>query len=133
MELTGYLTNVIATNGASNDLKISQTSGVFLRGEQIIINESVTTSIMSVTEYDISDVKSVHQDCSSLNSALVVDFLADTVLYEQPIPDFGPKDLLNITGNSGTVAGRFFAGAQSGIKVGSIIKYSIECSVRSSF
>ena len=123
---TGYLTNVIATNGASNDLKISQTSGVFLRGEQIIINESVTTSIMSVTEYDISDVKSVHQDCSSLNSALVVDFLADTVLYEQPIPDFGPKDLLTINNsNEGTVAGRFFAGAQSGIKVGSIIKYSV--------
>ena len=117
---TGYLSVV---NG--NDYSLSQTSGKFLVGEQVIINENdqYKTSITGMTIYDTSDIKAVFQDADALNTALHTNFIADTVLYEQELERFGVKDQLVVSGgNIGRVAGRDFSG-ESGIKVGSILKY----------
>ena len=117
---TGYLSVV---NG--NDYSLSQTSGKFLIGEQVIINENeqYKTSITAMTVFDTSDIKSVFQDADALNTALHTNFIADTVLYEQELERFGVKDQLVVSGgNTGRVSGRDFSG-DSGIKVGSILKY----------
>ena len=119
---TGYI-----ESRSTNTYTLSQTSGTFIRGEQVVINEdsNTTSAIQTVEAFDTTDIKMVWQDCSSLNTALVTDFVADTVLYEQELPDFGVKDLLEVdNGNEGRVAGRLFD-TTTGIKPGSIIKYQV--------
>ena len=117
---TGYVSVV-----SSNTYSLSQTSGTFLVGEQVIINENeqYRTAITGITVYDTKDIKSVFQDSDGLNSNLHTNFLADTVLYEQELDKFGLKDQLTVSGgNLGQVSGRLFD-ATTGFKVGSIIKY----------
>ena len=109
-------------------LYLSQTSGNFLRGEDVIINEidETTTSITKVEVYDTSDIKSVYQNFNVLTGVSAApDFVADTVLYEQPLANVGAKDLLDVDASAGTarVAGRFFKGVNGGLKKGSILKY----------
>ena len=118
---TGYV-SVVATN----DYSLTQTSGRFLVGEQVIINENpkFKTSIKGMTIYDTSDIKALFQDADALNTSLNTNFIADTVLYEQELERFGVKDQLVVSGgNTGTVAGRNFQDGEGGIKVGSILKY----------
>ncbi len=118
---TGYV-SVVATN----DYSLTQTSGRFLVGEQVIINENpkFKTSIKGMAIYDTTDIKSVFQDSDGLNSSLLSNFVADTVLYEQELERFGVKDQLVVSnGNTGAVPGRNFQDGEGGIKVGSILKY----------
>ena len=118
---TGYLS---ASTG--NSYSLTQTSGRFLIGEQVIINENeqYKTAITGMTIYDTSDIKSVFQDADALNTSLHTNFIADTVLYEQELERFGIKDQLVVSGgNTGRVSGRNFADGEGGIKVSSIIKY----------
>ena len=118
---TGYL----ALKRNASCYSLSQTSGTFLIGEQVIINENheLQVAIRAINEYSTQDIKSVYQDSTSLNSTIQRDFIADSVLYEVSPPDFNVTDKLTITGgNTGTVPGRFFNGI-TGIKTESIIKY----------
>ena len=62
---TGYL-----AESSGNTYKLNQTSGEFLVGEQIIINEEITlqTGIKDITVYTTEDIKAVFQDADALNS-----------------------------------------------------------------
>ena len=117
---TGYL----SAKPNESAFSLSQTSGTFLVGEQVIINENpeFKVGITAINSYTIEDIKSVYQDSTALNSALQTDFFADTVLYERTPPNFSITDKLNINSGTGKVPGRFFSGT-TGIKTESIIKY----------
>jgi len=118
---TGYLS---AKPGPSA-FSLSQTSGDFLVGEQVIINEDskLQVGLVAFNAHTVEDIKSVYQDCTTQNASLQTDFLADTVLYPRIPPNFGIADKLTI-GSAGiaTVPGRFFD-ATTGIKTESIIRY----------
>ncbi len=110
--------------GGSTSVTLIQTSGTFIVGEQLLVNESteLSRSIASVTAYSIEDVKSVYQDSTALNSELKIDFIADTVLERKLAPGFGIADTVQITtGGLMTCPGKFF----DNIKVGDIIRYQI--------
>jgi len=117
---TGYAT---AAGGASAVIKLTQVTGVFVAGEQIIINEDseIPRSIRTVRTFGIQDIKSVYQDASSV-SGYVSDFVADTVLQRKVPTGFSIVDKLNIgvTGVA-TCAGRSF----TGIKTDTIIRYQL--------
>ena len=118
---TGYL----AAKPNASAFSLSQTSGTFIVGEQVIINEDpqLKVGINALTVYTTEDIKSVYQDSTNLNSSLQSDFLADTVLYERTPPNFSITDKLTVSGgNTGKVPGRFFSGT-TGIKTEAIIKY----------
>lgn len=118
---TGYL----SAKPNSTAFSLSQTSGTFLVGEQVIINENpeYKVGINSLIVYTTEDIKSVYQDCTALNSSLQADFFADTVLYERTPPNFTITDKLTISGgNTGKIPGRYFSGI-TGIKTEAIIKY----------
>jgi len=118
---TGYL----AAKPNSSAYSLTQTSGTFLVGEQVIINENpeLKIGIQALNVYTTEDIKSVYQDSTALNSALQADFFADTVLYERTPPNFSITDKLTISsGTTGRVAGRFLSGV-TGIKTEAIIKY----------
>ena len=114
---TGYAHN---QGGGSVNHELTQVSGTFVRGEQIIINEdpSVTVSLTAATAYGINDVKSVYQDTSSI-SGYAADFVADTVLENWLPEQFNVVNNISITGAAATVAGKNW----SGVKAGTIIKY----------
>ena len=78
---TGY---AIAAGGASAIVKLTQVTGAFVAGEQIIINEDteISRSIKTVRTFGIQDIKSVYQDTSSV-SGYAADFVADTVLQSR--------------------------------------------------
>ena len=117
---TGYAT---AAGGGSAVVKLTQVTGVFVQGEQIIINEDpeLSRSIQTVRTFGIQDVKSVYQDASSV-SGYASDFVADTVLQRRVPTGFSIVDKLNIgvTGVA-TCAGRSF----TGIKTDTIIRYQL--------
>ena len=117
---TGYAT---AAGGGSTVVKLTQVTGVFVQGEQIIINEDpeISRSIQTVRTFGIQDVKSVYQDASSV-SGYASDFVADTVLQSRIPTGFSIVDKLNIgvTGVA-TCAGRSF----TGIKTDTIIRYQL--------
>ena len=117
---TGY---AIAAGGASAIVKLTQVTGVFVAGEQIIINEDpeISRSIKTVRTFGIQDVKSVYQDASSL-SGYASDFVADTILQRRVPTGFSIVDKLNIgvTGVA-TCAGRSF----TGIKTDTIVRYQL--------
>lgn len=122
---------------SSNTLSLSQTSGTFLEGEQVIINDMQkfksainTTGIQAFTT---EDIKSVFQDSDSLDTNLKKNFLADTVLHPKQLANFAVTDQLTISGgNLGKVQGRFF-NAVNGIKVGGIIRYFKDGEIDPSF
>ena len=119
---TGYV--VTAPSGTT--VKLLQTSGTFIAGEQLLINETteISRSVVSVNVYGIQDVKSIYQDSTSISSTLKVDFVADTVLQKSLPKNFSLTDRLTITsGGTVTCPGKNFAG--SGIKENSIIRYQI--------
>lgn len=117
---TGYL--AAKPNGSA--FSLSQTSGTFLVGEQVIINENpeLKVGISAINVYTTEDIKSVYQDSTALNSSLRTDFFADTVLYERTPPNFSITDKLTVSSGIGSVPGRFFSGT-TGIKTEAIVKY----------
>ena len=84
-----------AKNGGAtgnNEIVVSQTTGKFIVGEQLVINERLNgyekPSIKEIVTYTVDDVKSVFQDADGIkisgqSSGLLTDFSADTVLYDR--------------------------------------------------
>ena len=120
----GYLAKPSGSTG-THELAVSETTGVFIKGERLIFNESEqgeNVSIKDLNAYTIDDIKSVFQDADTLNSDLLSDFSADTILQDIVLPGFSITDQLNITGNTATVNNRNFA-ALVGIHTDAIISY----------
>jgi hypothetical protein len=114
---TGYA--ALAGDG-STTVKLRQTSGTFIRGEQIIINglETYPRSISQITAYDTSDIKQIYQPTSV--SGFTTSFIGDSVLDRQLPIGFNASDTINIDANGVvTSPGKFF----NIIKPGSIIRY----------
>ena len=114
-----------ADSTGANEIAVSETTGTFIKGEQLIINERsvvADVSIKDIVAYTVDDIKSVFQDSDGLNSGLLSNFSADTVLYEKTISGFSLTDQLNVTGNTATVNNRNFA-AKVGIHTDAIIAY----------
>ena len=113
----------VVTAASGTEITLTQTSGTFIDGEQLLINETteVSRSINSSKVYGIQDVKSVYQDSSTF-SGLSADFVADTVLQKFLPKNFGIADRVRITtGGTVTSPGKSF----SGIKTDTIIRYQI--------
>lgn len=116
---SGYVVNAAA---GSTVIRLSQTSGTFIQGESLVINESpsLRRTVKSIKAYNIQDVKSVYQNSTSVISGLKTDFVADTVLYNFTPNAFTITDKLNInTSGIATCAGKNFLGIRSD----SIIRY----------
>ena len=110
---SGY---VVDAAGGSTVIRLSQTSGNFINGESLVINESpsLRRTIKSIKAYNIQDVKSVYQDSTSVSSGLKTDFVGDTVLYKFTPNTFSITDKLNInTSGIATCAGKTFLGIRS--------------------
>ena len=127
----GYVAN---HTGNPNEISLSQTTGSFVQGEVLIFNEKTTStncSVLKVLPYAVDDIKSVWQDADTLDSSLVSDFSADSVLYDRVLPNFSKFDALTVTGatNGNSAAAvsprRRFAG-KVGIKTDSIVGYSTD-------
>ena len=117
---TGFAVNA---GGNSTTVQLRGTSGTFIAGEEIRINDNIggaTRTITSVSEKSLRDVKSVYQDASSLG--LQTDFSADLVLKPSPIKELGPGDEANISGsNVLTCAGKTFGS----LRVGDILIFNL--------
>ena len=127
---SGAIGFVADTASNPNEKSLLQTTGTFVEGEQVIVDEKISNippSILSIHAYTTDDIKSVFQDSDSLNSSLQSKFSADTVLYDRVLPYFSLADNLSVLGgsstNSATVANRRFSG-KVGIKTDAIIAYS---------
>ena len=119
---------VADTNNNPNERSLLQTSGTFLEGEQVIVDEKISNispSIVKIDTYTVDDIKSVYQ--SKIVNAIASNFSADTVLYDRVLPYFSITDSLSVVGgaqaNTATVASRRFSG-KVGIKTDTIIAYS---------
>jgi len=101
-------------------VKLHQTSGTFMEGEQISI-DGVTENprtIKDIILYSINDVKSVYQDASSLG--LQSDFVADVSLKSRVAGGFKATDKITInSGGTVTSPGNKF----TGIATNTIIRY----------
>ena len=118
----GYAAKNAGTTGL-NEVALSQTTGTFIKGEQIIINERIVNDNISIKEilaFTIDDVKSIYQD--TFGTTGISTFNADTVLYDRVLPNFSITDELNIVGSAASVANRSFAGV--GINTDAIISYN---------
>ena len=116
---TGYVSIV---SGGNDCIYLSEVTGQFMAGEQLIINEntSFVRSIKTVKTFGIQDVKSVYQDTSAL-TGYAADFVADTVLQRVIAPNFSNADQITITGAGATTNGAFnFVG----ISTGTILRYT---------
>ena len=109
------------------EIAVSQTTGTFIVGEQLVINERISgydkPSVKEIVAYTVDDIKSVFQDANGIDSGLLSDFSADTVLYDRVLSGFSVTDQINVVGTAATAANRNFAG-KVGIKTGSIISFS---------
>ena len=131
---SGAIGYVAEHTGNPNEISISQTTGSFMQGEQLIFNEQESktkSSIIKVLAYTTEDIKSVYQNSDTLNTDLVSDFSADSVLHDRVLPNFSKFDHLTVTGasngNSASAVSprRRFAG-KVGIKTDSIVGYSTD-------
>jgi len=134
--LSSGATGFIA-NRSSNVVNLTQTSGTFLEGEQVIFNDmqkfKSAINTQGIKAFTTEDIKSVFQDADVLDTDLEKKFCADTVLYPKQLPNFAITDQLTISGgNLGKVQGRFF-NAVNGIKVGGIIRYFKDGEIDPSF
>ena len=117
----GYLAFQANSTGV-NEITVSQTTGLFVQGEQLIFNETSSqekTAVKEIIAYSIDDVKSIYQNKFSVG---ISTFNADTVLYDRILPNFSLTDELNIVGSAASVANRSFSSV--GINTGSIISYN---------
>ena len=111
-----------AAGGNSATIKLRDTSGTFIVGEQIRINglTTVARSIKTVTAHRLEDIKSVYQDSSAF-AGFAFDFSGDLVLKTTPIRELSPSDEILINGsNVLTCAGKTFGS----LKVGDHITYN---------
>ena len=114
---SGYTTE----NASSSTLTLTQISGGFITGEQILINgtDLYSRNIKSVKKYNAQDIKSIYQDTTAISSGQIpTDFVADTVLYKKVSQGFSIVDQLSITSlnvTSGivTCSGKSFLGIRS--------------------
>jgi len=117
---TGF---AVSSGGNSTTVTLRNTSGTFIAGEEIRINDNIggaTRSIKTVTEKSLRDVKSVYQDASALG--LQTDFSADMVLKQSPIKELGPGDNVSVSGsNILTCAGKTFGS----LRVGDILIFNL--------
>ena len=116
----GYTT---ASGGGSDIVKITQVTGTFMQGEQIIFNEDpeISRSIKTVRTFGIQDIKSVYQDASSL-TGYAADFVADTVLQRKTPTGFSITDKIDINASGiATCPGGNF----TGIKTDTIVRYQL--------
>jgi len=108
--------------GGGSILNLIQTSGTFIEGEQILINETteVSRSIKVVQIFGIEDIKSIYQDSDSIDANMSLDFIADSALQKKTAKNFGIADIIRIT-SAGNVTspGKNFVG----IKSDTIIRY----------
>ena len=120
---SGYV--VSAVSGV--DITLTQTSGTFIAGEQILINETTeySRSIVSVKAFNTQDIKSVFQSSNSISSGIKTSFVADTVLQRFVPSGFNITDRVTITG--GTSAGTVTCPGKNflGIRSDTIIRYQI--------
>ena len=119
----GYLARNKNSTGV-NELAVSQTTGTFISGEQLIINERTVSDSVSVKEvlsYSIEDIKSIRQN--TFSSTGISTFNADTRLYDFTLPNFSLTDELNVTDNTASVNNRNFGG-NIGINTGTIFAYN---------
>lgn len=120
--LSSNASGYIVSDASSTTILLTQTSGTFVVGEQLLINESsnISCSIVSVTVYSTNDIKSVYQDSTSVSSYLNSDFSADAILYKSVPINFSLTDRITIN-NAGIVTcpGKNFLS----IKPDSIIRY----------
>ena len=120
---SGY---AVYAGGNNTILTLRQTSGTFIRGEQLIINgvESKPRSIVRTQVFDISDVRSVYQ-ASDSGSGYPYAFLADADLDKVTPKGFTSLDKITISADDGfgnctvTASGKSFLG----ISTESIIRY----------
>ena len=115
----------INTAGTGTSFNLIGTSGTFIAGEKLIINEETTeenTRILnSFVAYSIDDIKSVIQDSPSKNSKYKTHFIGDTVLSPKVLTGFSITDTLSVaTTGVSTCTGRNWA---SKVKVDDIIQY----------
>jgi len=125
----------------ADEIDLSQTTGKFINGEQLIINESESTvgvdtsnaSIVRVNSYTTEDIKSVYQAAADSGSSgsSPENFTADSILYDKILPNFRVTDELTIdydgivNGNAeakATCFGKRFGGAV-GLKTDSIVSF----------
>ena len=114
---SGY---AVSAGDGTTTVNLRQTSGSFVKGEQIIINglELYPRSIANITVYDSQDIRQVYQ--STAVSGFTTAFMGDSVLGKQLPIGFNAADTVNITaGGVITSPGKFF----NSIKPGSIIRY----------
>ena len=117
---TGFVQTTVSNTTA---VILTQTSGTFVTGEQIIINgdESIVRSIQSLKTNSIRDVKSVYQGTSGI-TGFAVNFIGDVVLQKTAVSGIGVADQAQIATN-GVVTGTI--DVISSLKVGDIIKYPV--------
>jgi hypothetical protein len=102
--------------GGSDTINLSQTSGTFSVGEQLIINGiDFPRTIRTVTSYSAEDIKSVYQSTSV--SELPVNFNADCLLERFKLPN--GLNQLTINSDGSVTSANIF----TGIKTDSIIRY----------
>jgi hypothetical protein len=128
--LSSGATGYVVGSPSSATITLDQTSGTFIVGEQILINETtlISRSIKSLKTFSVEDIKSVYQDSTSLG--LQTDFVADTVLQRIIPSKFSITDKLQIN-NTGiaTCAGKSFLGIRSD----AIIRYQVSGSTVETF
>ena len=63
-----------AGSTGANEIAVSETTGTFIKGEQLVINERsviADVSIKDIVAYTVDDIKSVFQDSDTLNAELL--------------------------------------------------------------
>jgi hypothetical protein len=113
----------VSSGGGLSTISLTQTSGTFLVGEQLIINGlDFPRTIKSVTAYSAEDIKSVKQNASTG----FPEFTANCFLEKFRFPNGIVGGTIS-GGNTLLSAGKFF----TGVKVGSIVRYSSSISQNS--
>jgi hypothetical protein len=114
--LSSGATGYVVSAPVDNQITLTQTSGTFISGERILINENraFNRSISRIVSYDTSDIKSVFQDYTTV-TGITTDFVADTVLRQTSPVGFKITDKITINPSLGiaTCAGKVFVGIRS--------------------
>ena len=118
---TGYISNT--GSNAATVFTLFNTSGTFVAGEKVIVNENPDTTrvLNSFVSYSIDDVKSILQDSPSKDSAYKTHFIGDSILDPRVVTGFSVSDTLSVaTTGLSTCTGRNWAAK---VKLGDIIRY----------
>jgi hypothetical protein len=112
----------VSTAPTGTSLTLTQTSGAFIVGEQLKINDSLLNarSVKSLRSYSTDDIKSIYQNAVGITPALKTAFSADASLFRKIPAGFNATDRITIT-SAGIVTcpGKSFLGIRSD----SIIRY----------